>query len=238
MNSFDQAAPHYEDFAFIQRELADWLANWIPGDRSGDVLEAGAGTGFFTERILPWPGRVIATDASPAMVAQGKAHAPAADWQVARADRLPDVSAKWIFSASFLQWAEDPSLLLQHWKSRLAPRGRIVAGLFVRPTLTELYQVLPETAPLPWRIPEAWEKHIEAAGLRLIRSSALERRFNFPSAMALLRNLHSIGAAPVRRISGPQLRRALAQYDRHFAEDRGVRSTWTFYRFEASHPSS
>lgn len=237
MKSFDRAARSYESFGFIQRELAAWLAEWLPVQREGTAIEAGAGTGFFTKHLLPWNGRLLATDASAAMVARGAASEPGAEWLVAPANDLPDVPANWIFSSSFLQWAEEPNDLLRLWKSRLLPGGRILSGLFVAPTLGELASLLPGSTPLQWRTPETWEEMARGAGFTLARAEALERPFVFPSALQLLRTLHGIGATPVRRLPGTALRQAIGQYDAEFAHDGGVRSTWTFFRFEAIHPA-
>lgn len=238
MKSFDQAARRYDSFGFIQREMAQWLAEWLPRRRAGRAIEIAAGTGFFTRHVLPWPGEFWATDASAAMIAHGSAGQPQAQWSLAAADDLPDVSVKWIFSSSFLQWPNDPAGLLRHWKTRLAPGGRVLSGLFAAPTLTELTQILPQASPLQWRAPDEWEKILSAAGLTLIRTETSERSFVFPSALDLLRTLHGIGAAPVPRVSGAALREVIRTYDARFADRKGVHSTWTFFRFEAVNPSS
>lgn len=233
MKSFDQAARGYESFGFIQREMAQWLAEWLPARREGNAIEVAAGTGFFTEHLLPWQGSLLATDASAAMVARGCANLPQAQWSIANANHLPDLPADWIFSSSFLQWADDPVDLIRHWKCRIVPGGRVLAGLFAAPTLCELTELLPDSAPLKWRTSREWEGSVTAAGLRLIRSTTLHRTFTFPSARDLLRTLHGVGATPVRRCSGPALRKILKDYDARFTHPKGVRSTWTFHRFEA-----
>jgi malonyl-CoA O-methyltransferase len=233
MKSFDQAVHTYESHGFIQREMAAWLAEWLPARREGTAVEAGAGTGFFTQHLLPWNGRFIATDASPSMVALGSARWPQTDWRVAEAADLPSVSTNWILSSSFLQWARDPVSLLRDWKERLAPGGRILTGLFVAPTLPELDQVLPGSAPLQWRTPAQWKEIVIQADLHPLRTEEARRLFVFPSALELLRTLHRTGAAPVRRTSAASLRHAIREYDRRFSCPGGVCSTWTFYRVEA-----
>lgn len=233
MKSFDQAVQTYESFGFIQREMAAWLAEWLPSHRVGTAVEAGAGTGFFTRYLLPWKGRLVATDAAPAMTERGKSLWPGIDWQVALADRLPDVSPQWIFSSSFLQWAKEPERVLRHWKGRLDSGGRALAGFFVAPTLPELHQVLPGCAPLTWRTPAEWEEHLQRAGLKLLRSEAVERVFLFKSSLDLLRTLHRTGTVPSSQTPACRLRRALREYDSRFANEHGVRSTWTFYRLES-----
>jgi len=78
MKSFDAAAKNYERHSQVQQTMADWLAEWIPCNRTGTALEIGAGTGLFTGKLLPWKGRLIASDAAPAMVSEGKRHHPKA----------------------------------------------------------------------------------------------------------------------------------------------------------------
>ena len=138
MKHFDEAARTYESYGFIQKEMADWLAEWCPASRSGKALEVAAGTGFFSRKLLPWSGHLIVSDAAPSMVEEGKRLTPGPDWVTAMADALPDEKFDWIFSSSFLQWADDASELLGHWRSRLTPGGRILAGLYINPTLNEL----------------------------------------------------------------------------------------------------
>jgi malonyl-CoA O-methyltransferase len=233
VNSFDRAAPDYDRFACVQRELADWLAEWLPEERKGVALEMAAGTGLFTKHLLPWDGRLIATDASPAMVEMGTANYPHAEWRIARAEDPPDVSADWIFSSSYLQWAQEPALVARRWRARLAAGGRVLAGFFVTPTLPEIAAVLPDFAPLHWRPPAEWEMVFAEAGLGVQRSEATTRTIAFPSALALFRHLHGTGAAPVRRANPSALRRAFKEYDLRYPCPGGVRSTWTFFRMEA-----
>jgi malonyl-CoA O-methyltransferase len=233
MDSFDRAARTYNTHAWVQRDLAQWLAEWLPSARKGLALEVASGTGLFTQKLLPWAGRLIATDASPAMVRQGAAASPEAEWRVAAADDLPAVPADWIFSSSFLQWAQDPDQLLTHWRSRLAPGGRILAGCFVAPTLAELQEVLPDASPLCWRTASEWEDTILHAGLTLIRAEQQTRTYRFSSSLDLFRSLHGVGAAPSRKLAGAALRAVARRYDERFGSKDGVPSTWTLFRFEA-----
>lgn len=234
MKSFDRAARRYESFAHIQRAMAAWLAEWLPKDRTGTAVEVGAGTGIFTRHLTPWPGRLIATDASTEMMARGNRNCAEAEWRIATADRLPNVSADWIFSSSFLQWVGDSNKLFRHWKTRLEPKGRVLAGLFVAPTLRELYEVLPESAPLQWRTTTEWKTAVQTAGFRVVREEARERVFTFSASIDLLRNLHGIGAAPARRVATADLRQAMREYDVRFGTGEHVHSTWMFYKFEAT----
>lgn len=232
MESFDRAAHRYNTFAFVQRDLAKWLAEWLPVPQVGAALEIAAGTGVFTQQLAQWRGELTATDASPAMVEEGSSTCPFADWKIARADALPGLSANWIFSASYLQWAENPQKILAHWRTRLAPGGRILAGLFISPTLRELYEVLGVGAPLTWRSESDWRQAAEKAGFVIVRTEAADRTYYAPSSLDLLRSLHGTGAAPFRRMNPADLRTRMREYENHCRDEQGVRSTWRFFRLE------
>lgn len=234
--SFGRAASVYRDHAKVQAVLADWLAEWLPPERVGRALELGAGTGTFTERLLPWSGRVLATDLSTRMCAEGRARVPQAEWSQAAAEHPPSGPWDWIFASSMLQWLPDPTGVFAAWKAALAPNGRILAGLYVAGTLREWQELEGGAAPIAWRTAGQWRAFLHGSGLRLLRDDTAKRTFEHASARALLRSLHGIGAAPARRTSPATLRRLLREYDRLHGVPGGVRSSWTFYRFEATRP--
>lgn len=233
MKSFDRQAAAYDAAAFIQRDQAAWLAEWLPDVRAGIALEVAAGPGIFTRQLFPWNGEIIATDASPAMVQQGQIVCPKARWKVCDARQLPELSADWILSSSFLQWMSEPEPLLRHWRTRLAPEGRVLAGIFVHPTLSELTSLASEHTPLNWRSDSDWIDLFEKTGYRVLRAEAQETVYRFPTGLELLRFLHRIGAAPERKIPGTGLRRLARAYDERFSDGQTVPSTWTFLRLEA-----
>lgn len=231
--SFDRMAPTYLAHAGVQEELAAWLAEWLPPERTGRALEIGAGPGVFTRRLLPWKGTLLATDASGAMCAAGRAAWPAVTWRTMVAERPVAGPWDWIFSSSMLQWAENPAAVLAAWKRRLAPGGRVLAGFFVTGTLAEWSATAGGPAPLRWRTPEEWRTLLEESGLRLRRDGAERRILHHESAAAWLRSLHGTGAAPFRRLSPARLRCVLREYEERHRTAEGVPFTWQFYRFEA-----
>lgn len=233
MESFDQAAKQYEEYGHIQKEMAAWLADWIPLQRKGSALEVAAGTGFFTRHLIPWQGTLTATDLSRRMIMEGRERLPEIAWRLCSAHRLPVTGLDWVFSSSFLQWVEDPVSLFRHWHSRLAPGGRLLGGLFSHPTLSELRDLSPEASPLVWRKPEEWEAALKEAGFSVLRFSGESRIYLFPSCVDLLRVLHRVGAAPHRRFSAGRLRGIIQLYDQRHGRENLVRSTWGFFRFEA-----
>lgn len=233
-DSFSRAAPHYRRFAHVQTAMAEWLAEWVPESGNGAALEIGAGTGLLTQRLLSWSGRYVATDLSPEMCEEGQRLLPGIEWSVMAAE-CPQVGPwDWIFSASMLQWLDDPVAVLDSWRQVLRPGGKILAGFFVDGSLPELRQLTHGWAPLTWHTPRFWEDAVVRAGLRLTRSECVERVFWHDSAVEMLRSLHGVGASPVRRYSPGELRNIIKQYEAKFRAGRQVKSTWMFHRFEAT----
>ena len=230
---FGRAAADYGRYACVQMAMAEWLAEWLPSERLGQALEMGAGTGGFTRHLLPWPDRLLASDLSPAMCAAGRAEVPQVEWREMAAEAPEGGPWNWIFSNAMLQWVAQPRELFAAWNDQLASGGRVLAGLFVAESLPELNHLLGDESPVQWRTENQWQRYIEEGGFRILRDATVRRTFYYPSAIALLRSLHGVGAAPVRRMAPERLRRILQDYERRYAVAGGVSATWTFYRFEA-----
>ena len=233
-DSFGRAASSYEAFAPVQIAMADWLAEWLPVDRRGAALEVGAGTGLFTARTRPWAGTYVASDASAGMVTLGRVQVPGVEWRQLAAACVGRGSWDWIFSASMLQWTDDPVSLLRAWNESLAPGGRVLAGFYVADTLPELEELFADgREPLAWRSASRWRESFEAAGFRVLRDGADRRVFSYASPRALLRSLHATGAAPHRLVAPGRLLGWLrARGETPFS------ATWTFYRVEAEMPKN
>jgi malonyl-CoA O-methyltransferase len=231
--SFGRAAPNYREHARVQAALADWLEEWLPAKRDGRALEIGAGPGIFTRKLLPWAGALTATDISPAMCAAGQVALSQVEWRVMAAEAPGPGPWDWIFCSSMLQWVADPEKVFAAWRERLAPGGRLLAGLFVEGSLPEWRAVAGEDSPLAWRPAEEWCACLGRAGLRVVRSEVQSRIFEFPSARAFLRSVHGVGGAPQRRLPLGHLRRLLRDYETRFRAPGGVPATWRFCRIEA-----
>jgi malonyl-CoA O-methyltransferase len=232
--SFGRAAPNYRAHARVQEALADWLVEWLPARREGRALEIGAGPGVLTQKLLPWTGALTATDISPVMCAAGRTALPEVDWRVMSAESPEPGPWDWIFCSSMLQWAADPEKVFAVWRGRLAPGGRLLAGMFVEGSLPEWRAIAGDDSPLAWRTAEAWCASLGRAGLRVVRSEVQLRAFMYPSARAFLRSVHGVGGAPQRRLPFGRLRRLLCDYEARFHTLRGVPATWMFCRIEAA----
>ncbi len=231
--SFGRAVENYRRHAHVQAALAEWLAEWLPSDLTGRALEIGAGCGGFTQHLLPWSGNLVASDLAPAMCAAGSAAFPGIEWRVLAAETPGGGPWDWIFSSAMLQWSTEPAEIFSAWRDQLAPGGRVLAGLFVEGSLSELGEQLGHDNPLAWRAVAEWRRCAAAGGLRIVRDAAVKRVFRHASARAFLRSLHGTGAAPARRVPPARLREILRDYDARHRDAAGVRATWMFYRFEA-----
>ena len=231
--SFDRAAARYLAHAAVQKEMASWLAEWLPAKRTGRALEVGAGPGTFTGHLIPWDGPLTASDLSPAMCAVGRRRLPSVRWEVMAAEEPQGGPWDWIFSSSVLQWTPEPGRVFSAWRSRLAPGGRLLCGLFVAGSLPEWRALAGEGAPLAWRTAGEWRSQLEKAGFRVAREQTWSRAFTHPSARVFLRSVHGVGAAPDRVFSAGRLRRLLSDYERLHRVPGGIAATWNFHRFEA-----
>jgi SAM-dependent methyltransferase len=93
----DLARIHHEGFAFHAVAVAPGILKLLEPvlARGGLVLEIGCGSGLLTKYLVDAGHRVLATDASPAMVDLAREHVPAATVEVLRVpdDALPPADA-------------------------------------------------------------------------------------------------------------------------------------------------
>lgn len=230
---FGRAAGSYAGHARVQTEAAAWLAEWVPPARAGRALEIGAGPGIFTRYLLPWSGRLLATDASPAMCEKGRLAWPQVEWKPMLAQRPEPGPWDWIFTSSMLQWIDNPAEVFDAWRKTLAPEGKIAGVFFADESLPELRELMHGWSPVTWRTSADWRLVMERAGLRVAKIETRCVEFRYGSAHDFLRSLHGVGATPERRLSAVALRRLLKEYDRLHRSPNGVGATWTFCRFEA-----
>jgi SAM-dependent methyltransferase len=221
LNSFSRAAANYDLHAQVQRDMADWLAEWLPVERVGRALEIGAGTGNFTKRVGGWPEGLVATDMSPLMCERGRIAVPDAEWCVMKAEQPEGGPWGWILSSAMLQWVENPGQVFS-----------ALGALFAAESLVEWRAIAGENGPIRWRAVEEWRTAFASGGLRLLRDEVETRVFSYPSSCAFLRSLHGVGAAPERHFTGSRLRELLREMDAK-SGGMGVEMTWNFYRFEA-----
>jgi trans-aconitate methyltransferase len=230
---FDERARTYDANSLPQRSFAARVSEFLdcsPGDR---VLELGAGTGALTAWLCSRPGlQVLATDASQAMVALGKAAVPKAEWHVLDAFREKLPRAKLQVSSGLLQWAEDPVQVLRSWQQALEPGARMVHAFPCKPCLQEWREVLKDS-PVRWRDEDDWLDIFSTAGLRVARKSLWMDRWVFGSALDMVRSMHRSGVTGQVRVGPGSLRSAMRVYDTRYRTVDGVTATWAWLAVEA-----
>lgn len=232
--SFGKKANSYEAYAFVQSDAAAWLAEWVLQVDCTRCLEFGAGTGLLTRHLEGNFKDLECSDIEPAMVELCRGKFPFATHSIRDAwAKQPDKN-KWdlITASSLLQWANNPEVVIRNWSDLLAVNGRIILGLFIKPSLPEMHQVTGGKTPLIWRDISAWEKIAESAGMKVERIEKKTVRYHYKSALDFWKSIHQTGTAVSRKISPSQMMRFFRNYESQFRDEEGVYATWTFCRLK------
>jgi len=234
----DRASAGYDESAVLAARLREELARrleWISFVPEA-VLDLGCGTGHGAAALAArWPrARVIALDASPAMLEQAARRDAAGRIEMllaeAEAIPLPDASVDLVFSNLMLPWCEDIDAVFGAVARVLKPRGLFTFTTFGPDTLVELRAA--------WRSAGGGGTghpftDMHDLGDGLVRAGFAEpvldvSRFTltYPDVAALLRDLKATGsqgatAGRTRGLTGRGRRRALeASYEQF--RDEGV----------------
>jgi SAM-dependent methyltransferase len=153
----DLALVHHRGFGFHARACAPGILALLEPVRSreGLVLELGCGTGLLTRELTAAGHRVIATDASPAMLELARSYAPAADIRtlVLPRDPLPQADAV-VSVGHVLNYLPDDQAI-DHALSAIA-RSLRPGGLLAVDICDLAYGQARHDAPPAARIGEDW----------------------------------------------------------------------------------
>lgn len=146
---FSKGAAHYDQHAEIQRIVALQVAGRLMQEwrfSAGEtcypkqILDIGCGTGFVTQGLAEAfsSSEIYALDLSEEMLKQLKKNVPSAVPILADASKLPFVAGFDLIASSMcLQWMENPSETLEHWRNLLLPHGVLCVSLPVEGTFKE-----------------------------------------------------------------------------------------------------
>ncbi|MCG3150343.1 MAG: Trans-aconitate 2-methyltransferase [Verrucomicrobiae bacterium] len=178
INFFDLQAPGWERNAAknaYNLSRLDELRARLGLRPSIDVVEVGCGTGLVTGWLVNCvqPGRVLAVDFSPAMLAQAQAKRLAAEFRCL--DICHEAPAAGAFDLAFcfqvFPHFRDQTAALRNLARALKPGGRlVVVHLVGRAQLNEFHRGLAEPVHqdrLP--APHEWPALLATAGLELVR---------------------------------------------------------------------
>jgi malonyl-CoA O-methyltransferase len=225
---FSQAAPHYDEWAGVQRQLAEGLVHRIPPSLSpASIVDLGCGTGLLSRLLMDlYPAaHLIGVDLAEGMIEVCRtrwAGDARAEFHVADVDQGPP--AGWVPDLvacnCSAQWFEGGEVTLTRWARILAPGGVWACTLLLEGSFEELVEAYPEATGRRFpglRLPSAemGRRLAHAAGLK-VRVCEEERLMpHYPRALDALRYFHGIGAIPRHgeavSVLSPALTRRLLQ---------------------------
>ncbi len=205
--AFDRASERYESAARLQARVSAELVSRLEDFRftPAVVLDLGAGTGRVTAQLKRrYPrAQVLALDFSLGMLKQAQRHQRL--WRrfarvCADAQRLPlrSASVDLVFSSLMLQWCQPPDAAFAEVRRVLKPSGFFGFSTFGPATLHELRSA--------WAAADAYNHvnhfpDMHDVGDALVRAGLTEPVLDvdhiesgYPDALALMRDLKSIGA--------------------------------------------
>jgi len=209
--AFSRAAPHYDEVAALQREIAGRMLDRLHYIKlqPSVVLDVGAGTGEATHALARhYPGaRVIALDFALPMLQQTRRRETGArpDCLCADAEQLPlaDASVDMIFSSATLQWCNDLPGTFREFLRVLRPNGMSLFSTFGPDTLMELRASWADvdggTHVNPfWDMHDIGDAMLEA-GLAEPVVDVDRLQVTYPDVPSLMRDLKTLGAHNVTR---------------------------------------
>ena len=238
--SFDRAAPSYDEAAIVQRRICERLLAELdfaaaPGAR---ILDAGCGTGYGVRLLRErWPGiHVTGVDFAPAMLRLAQAQEEIDACVAADIENLPLPAAAYDlwWSSLAIQWCHAGAVFAEAARI-LKPGGRIAVSTLGPNTFRELGEAFAEVDrhrhTLTFCAPEDIRAVLEQAGFRDIRLLRERHAVHYPNLRSLLQAVKAIGAQNVgeggrRSMLGKEAwKRLEAAYERH-REAAGLPATY------------
>ena len=209
---FSKAAPHYDDHAGLQRDVADVLLNALPADQAlRRLADVGCGTGYVTRGLRErYPDALmIGIDPAPGMLetaARRHGHDRLC-WQLGDAEHLPFecASLDMMVSSLAIQWCPSPKGFLQEAERTLRPGGWLAFTTLLDGSLAELKTAFAALEDRPrvntFITAAALSACLRASGLTELSLTCANHRVFHDSAVESLRALKAVGAATPDRPS-------------------------------------
>lgn len=222
--AFGRAAHRYNQHADLQRQCGEHLMSQARPGHALQVLDAGCGTGWFSQRWRAAGHQVTALDLSEKMLQQAANNHVADHYQSGDIEALPFADACFDRSWSNLavQWCSDLSQALYELQRVTKPGGQVLFSTLAAGSLAEVqqaWQVLGRAAPIN---PFASLDRIEqAAAGRALTLTPYAVTLAFPDVLSLLRSLKGIGATHLHqgRDERPLSRGQLQQLEQVWPRD-------------------
>lgn len=248
---FNRAAGKYDSHALLQKNVAHNLFSLAIEKWPGElrVLDAGAGTGFFSRfaslNRRKWS--VLALDIAYRMCElagrQPRTTAINADME---ALPLNDNSVDAIFSSLALQWVGEPAKALQESCRVLKSGKEMLFATIATGTLQELAECFAAIGE-PDRVgvftaQSELENWVKKAGFDKVEVSLQPITLHYPDVIALLHSIKQIGAASKRvdrnrkPLKRAQLKALQDTYAKKYSENNWLTGTWNIAYVTAKKP--
>ncbi|WP_240494245.1 malonyl-ACP O-methyltransferase BioC [Pantoea sp. 1.19] len=218
--AFGRAAESYQQHAQMQRQCGDRLLALGGTLPAGELLDAGCGTGWFSQRWRAQGMTVTALDLSPGMLQRARQGGVADRYLLGDIEALPlaDNSVDAVWSNLAVQWCSSLSLALAELCRVTRPGGRVLFSTLEAGSLSEVREAwlaLDAAPPVNRFLPEA---AIRAASAARLHGEPLRLWFDTP--LAALHSLKGIGATHLHsgqarpRLDKARLQRLAAAWPR------------------------
>lgn len=221
--AFGRAAQSYNQHAELQRLCGEKLASYAARQQGLNVLDAGCGPGWFSQRWRSAGNRVTALDLSSAMLAQAREENTADDYQQGDIEALPFAGGRFdlCWSNLAVQWCDDLRQALKELRRVTRPGGQVLFSTLAAGSLSEMHiawRSLDLPAPVNRFLPtEAIHQAGQPFGLRLEQQTLT---LAFANVLSALKSLKGIGATHLHEgRSGGLSRRHLHQLAQHWPHD-------------------
>ncbi|MFB6422034.1 MAG: malonyl-ACP O-methyltransferase BioC [Candidatus Malihini olakiniferum] len=196
-HAFDRAAQRYARFAELQRTSGNHLM-MLAAPLSGQwILDAGCGTGYFSQRWRVLGKQVVALDLSPGMLQQAATEQSADIYVQGDIEHLPlaNASIDLCFSNLAVQWCEDLPRAIASCYRATRPGGAIVFSTLAEGSLGELAQA--------WMSLDGSRRVNEFLSLNQVADACRPYRYllypqtlkySFPSVTDVMQSIKGIGA--------------------------------------------
>lgn len=217
---FSAAATSYDRVAHLQRHVGSHLLQHpLLPDSAQQILDLGAGTGYFTQQLKQrYPSaQVIATDLALGMVQYARQHHVADSYLCADMEYLPlkTNSMDFIFSNLAVQWSLNFEQTLWECNRVLRPDGVLIFSSVLEGSLVELKscwaRVDDETHVNQFRTRQQYEKLCNTSQLSLLSSYEKTYCYYYDELKSLRHELRDLGANHLHAGRRPYLR-ARAQW--------------------------
>ena len=241
--AFSAAANRYDEAAGIQQWTAERLLNKTAFKAGQRVLDAGCGTGQWTE-ALAGKTSVIGLDLAEGMVQFARDHRTGVNhWLTGDAEQLPlaDQSLDGIFSSLAVQWVQHPKALLLEWCRALKSDGRIFVATLGPKTLYELRESFAAIDRYQhvnrFLTADDWRYYAGVCDLTVQSCEVIEKPVYYPDVKSLLQALKAIGAHTVvqhgmKGMMGKTRWQQLQQNYQVYRDDNGLPATYELILLE------